>query len=94
MASAYHAGVILIHHCMDISFQTDASGSWGVGYSSIQSAWQWHAGWVSVGIMAKGLIPILLIKPCGFESVTLQKEYFLNVTQLWCCTRDDQRRLL
>ena len=74
MASAYYAGVILIHHWTFHSKQMPQDHG-GVGYSLIQSAWlqlQWHAGWVSVGIMAKGLIPILLIKPCGFESVTLQ----------------------
>ena len=62
MVSAYYAGVILIHHWTFHSKQMPQDHG-GVGYSLIQSAWlqlQWHAGWVSVGIMAKGLIPILL----------------------------------
>ena len=45
-----------------VTIQTDASGSWGCGafMSGQWIQWNWSTKWLSQGIMAKELVPILL----------------------------------
>ena len=59
-------GLSILHNFQSpshtVTIQTDASGSWGCGafMSGQWIQWNWSTKWLSQGIMAKELVPILL----------------------------------
>jgi len=82
----YWNGVSFLHltssdSVQDWHIETDASGSWGCGawFAGIWFQYKWPSDWVSNGIMAKELVPILF--SCVVRGPTRPgKRSSLNVT--------------